>query len=137
MFTNMQRVKALHALYEGALFVVGTSIATTGHKLREYVIDSDAIGLLKKSLQRITSMYSRFIYHLNEEEHASAESQCEYMVASLEDILKRIDGYKSMLGSHRNDSTITRNDFAMLVRLEHTAKEQIAGVVDYLEDIQD
>lgn len=123
---NFQRAIALRAFYEGALYVIGSSIATYRSSLRESVITKDAIDILKKSFKRIPQMYEKFFNQLEDEKIEEAKEQIDFVIKSLEDVLKKIDEYKEMLESHENDVTITAEDFASLQKLEGLAEEQLA-----------
>lgn len=125
--TNMQRAVAVRAFYNSALYVIGASIATcdASAKLREAVVNGDAVDLLNKTFDRLPSMFERFLKRLDNEEAASALSQLEYMISSLRDILREITAYKDMLRSHSNDALIVKQDLASLLILESLAKQQL------------
>lgn len=125
--TNFQRAVAVRALYNAALYAIGSSIATyeASDKLKEAVVSSETIGLLEKSFQRIPSMFSRFTAHLDNEEVLNALDQLRYMISSLQSIITQISSYKAILKSHKNDVSITKSDFSALVKLEALAAQQL------------
>lgn len=125
--TNMQRVIAVRALYNSALYVIGTSVASYGAPapLREAVVSSDAMDLLNSHFKRIPSMFGRFIDFLSKEQANDALDQVNFMILSLESVLSRISGYMKIIGPHNNDAAFSENDLLSLSRLEKLAKDQL------------
>lgn len=121
---NFQRALAIRSFYEGALYVIGSSIATYKSSLRESVITKEAIDILKKSFERIPKMYEAFYSELEKENIDNAKEQINFILNTLEDVLKKIKEYKDILKSHKNDVSITAEDFAVLQKLEGLAEEQ-------------
>lgn len=122
---NFQRAVALRSFYEGALYVIGSSIATYRSSLREAVIPKDAIDILKRSFERIPVMYSVFYYQLENEKIDEARRQINFVISSLEDVLEKIAEYKDMLRGQENDVSIAAEDFVSLQKLEGLAEEQL------------
>lgn len=121
---NFQRALAIRSFYEGALYVIGSSIATYKSSLRESVITKEAIDILKKSFERIPKMYEAFYSQLEKENIDNAKEQISFILNTLEDVLKKIEDYKDILRGHKNDVSITAEDFAALQKLEGLAEEQ-------------
>lgn len=119
-------------LYKIALSEIQKHEAVYFNSLKEAIINSESVELLKKIFAAIPKMYQIFIDFIEKQKKEDAIDQAKFMIKQLEDVRSKITSVKETIESHNNDTLIVDDDIASLLKLDSLAKEEIDNLKDYL-----
>ena len=119
-------------LYKIALSEIQKHEAVYFNSLKEAIINSESVELLKKIFAAIPKMYQVFINFIEKQKKEDAIDQAKFMIKQLEDVRNKIASVKETIESHNNDTLIVDDDIASLLKLDSLAKEEIDNLKDYL-----
>lgn len=119
-------------LYKIALSEIQKHEAVYFNSLKEAIINSESVELLKKIFAAIPKMYQVFINFIEKQKKEDAIDQAKFMIKQLEDVRNKIASVKETIESHNNDTLIVDDDIASLLKLDSLAKEEIDSLKDYL-----
>lgn len=119
-------------LYKIALSEIQKHEAVYFNSLKEAIINSESVELLKKIFAAIPKMYQVFINFIEKQKKEDVIDQAKFMIKQLEDVRNKIASVKETIESHNNDTLIVDDDIASLLKLDSLAKEEIDNLKDYL-----
>lgn len=119
-------------LYKIALSEIQKHEAVYFNSLKEAIINSESVELLKKIFAAIPRMYQVFIDFIEKQKREDAIDQAKFTIKQLEDVRSKITSVKETIESHNNDALIVDDDIASLLKLDSLAKEEIDSLKDYL-----
>lgn len=119
-------------LYKIALSEIQKHEAVYFNSLKEAIINSESVELLKKIFAAIPKTYQVFINFIEKQKKEDAIDQAKFMIKQLEDVRNKIASVKETIESHNNDTLIVDDDIASLLKLDSLAKEEIDNLKDYL-----
>ena len=88
----------------------------------EAIVDKDTVEHLKSNLKRIPKQFDVLYNYLENDKSSEANDQKDFMISELTDIINQAESIEALVGSHKNDTTITASAFASLEKLKSLAE---------------
>ena len=79
---------------------------------------------MKSNLKRISSQFDVLYNYLENNKSSEANDQKDFMISELTDIISQAESIEILVGSHKNDTTITASTFDSLEKLKNLAENQ-------------